>query len=331
MKILIFSTVFYPMRGGIENLTLNLCKEFISKGHEVKVIAYQKQTGHLEGIDVFYTPNPLQVTKMFLWCDVYYMPNISLKGIWPLLMNPRKNWVISQNDFSLTNSTNILSFIKLLLIKFSSKNISVSKSIASSLKTSSEVIYNCYDDAVFTQQNLETRLNDFVFIGRLVTQKGCDTLIKACANLRKPFSLTIVGDGPEMENLKALVNKLQITKEVTFAGTKSSNEIVEILNQHTTLVIPSNGKEGFGIVALEGLACGCRVIAANSGGLAEAVGNFGRLFQSENVLQLNQLLQDAIQNVNQPQYTQNELAEYLSNYNKQAVAQKYLSIFDKAA
>lgn len=331
MKILIFSTVFYPLRGGIENLTLNLTQEFIEKGHEVKVIAQQKQRAYLEGIDVYYEANALEIAKLFAWCDVYYMPNISLKGIWPLLMNPRKNWVISQNDFSLTNKTNFLSLLKLLMIKFSTKNIAVSKSIADSLRTKSEVVYNCYDNAVFKQINLVEKTHDFVFVGRLVTQKGCDTLIKACRNLPKPFKVTIVGDGPELENLKTLTASLNLTKQIAFVGTKSSEEIVQILNGHKTMVIPSNGKEGFGIVALEGLACGCRVIAANAGGLSEAVGSFGRLFQSENVLQLNQLLKEALLNTNQPNHSQEELKEYLSNFDKQAVAKKYLSIFDKAA
>ena len=266
-----------------------------------------------------------------MWCDVYYMPNISLKGVWPLLINPKKRWVISQNDFSLTNRTNALSLLKLLMIKFSTKNISVSKSIADSLHTSSEVVYNCYDDTVFTNENLKEINEDFVFVGRLVSQKGCDTLIKACANLPKAFKLTIVGDGPEMNYLQGLVTQLDLTAQITFAGTMSSAEIVEILNQHKTLIIPSNGKEGFGIVALEGLACGCKVIATNSGGLSEAVGNFGRLFESGNVMQLNLLLKEALSDVNQPEYTNEELTEYLSNYNKQVVAQKYLTIFDKAA
>lgn len=331
MQILIFSTVFYPLRGGIENLTLNLSKEFIDKGHEVKVITYQKQTDPLKDIDVYYAPSFSKMLELFLWCKVYYMPNISLKGIWPMMLVPQKRWVISQNDFSLTNNVNPLSLIKLLLIKFSSKNISVSKSVAESINTSSEIIYNCYDDAVFTRQNLVPRVLDFVFVGRLVSQKGCDTLVKACADLQQPFKLTIVGDGPEMFKLKSLTESLNLTEQINFVGTKTSIEIVEILNQHRVLVIPSNGKEGFGIVALEGLACGCRVIAADAGGLAEAVGSFGKLFESGNVQQLNYLLKEALQEQNNPIYTEQELADYLSNYKTRVVAQKYLSVFGSVA
>lgn len=331
MQILIFTTVFFPLRGGIENLTLNLCKQFIEKGHEVKVIAYQKQTDVLPDVEVYYAPSLSKMLELFSWCKVYYMPNISLRGVWPLLLSPRKRWVISQNDFSLTNKRNLLSLLKLFIIRFSSENISVSKSVATSLGTPSEIIYNCYDDHLFKANPVANRILDFVFVGRLVSQKGCDTLIRACYDLNLPFKLTIIGDGPEMNRLKAMTETLELTEHITFTGTLKSDQIVEVLNQHKTLVIPSNGKEGFGIVALEGLACGCRVIAADSGGLAEAVGNFGKLFPSGDVHELNILLKEALLNVNQPDYTPEELAVYLENYHTQVVAQKYLSVFGSAA
>ncbi|RYE35898.1 MAG: glycosyltransferase [Sphingobacteriaceae bacterium] len=331
MRILIFTTVFFPLRGGIENLTLNLCREFIDKGHEVKVIAYQKQAEVLPDVEVYYAPGFAKMMELFSWCKVYYMPNISLKGIWPLLLSPRKRWIISQNDFSLTNKKNLLSLIKLFLIKFSSENISVSKSIATSLGTPSEIIYNCYDDGVFKINTQTNRVLDFAFVGRLVSQKGCDTLIRACYNLNLPFKLTIIGDGPELGRLKIMAEQLELTENITFTGTLKSDQIVEILNQHKVLVIPSNGKEGFGIVALEGLACGCRVIASDSGGLAEAVGNFGKLFQPGDVHQLNGLLKEALLGINQPDYLPEELAAYLDNYRTQIVAQKYLSVFGSAA
>ncbi|RYE28161.1 MAG: glycosyltransferase [Sphingobacteriaceae bacterium] len=331
MRILIFTTVFFPRRGGIENLTLNLCREFMDKGHEVKVIAYQKQSEVLPDIEVYYAPGVAKMMELFSWCKVYYMPNISLRGIWPLLLSPRKRWIISQNDFSLTNKKNLLSLIKLFLIKFSSENISVSKSVATSLGTPSEIIYNCYDDNLFKSKQQTERPLDFVFVGRLVSQKGCDTLIRACYGLNVPFKLTIIGDGPEMNRLKTIAETLELTEHITFTGTLKSSQIAEVLNRHKVLVIPSNGKEGFGIVALEGLACGCRVIASDSGGLAEAVDSFGKLFPSGDVHELNILLKEALLNVNQPKYTPEELAKYLENYHTQVIAQKYLSVFGSAA
>ena len=329
MQILIFSTVFHPVVGGIENLTLNLCREFITKGHKVKVITYQKQVEPLKDIEVYYAPGFLKIIQLFLWCNVYYMPNISLKGVWPLLINPRKKWVVSFNDFSLTHKKDSFSLFKLFLIKLTSANISVSKSVAKSLGAPSKVIYNCYNDAVFKMENTAERTLDFVFVGRLVSQKGCDVLIKACAGLPKPYTLTIIGDGQEMEAMKILVNQLNLSAQITFTGTLQSVQIDALLNQHKTLVIPSQGKEGFGIVALEGLACNCRVIAASAGGLTEAVGQFGRMFKPGDVQQLNLLLKEALLNINQPNYSQEELAKYLSHYKIAVVAQQYISVFEE--
>lgn len=328
MEILIFSTVFYPVLGGIENLTLNLSREFVKKGHTVKVITSQKQNEPLPDIEVFYKPNVITMLRLFFWCNIYYMPNISLKGVWPLLFMPRKRWIISHNDFSLTKRKNFLSYLKLFLIRFSSENISVSKSVAQSIKTSSNVIYNCYDDAVFSIKNLASRPSHIIFVGRLVSQKGCDTLIKACHYLKQPYHLTIIGDGPEMPKLKNLAAELQHTENITFAGALNSVEISELLNQHKVLVVPSKRKEGFGIVVLEGLACGCHVIATNAGGLAEAVGSFGKLFQPDNVPQLHKLLEKSLIELNQQNYNQHDLNQYLSNFTKQVVAEKYLSVFE---
>ena len=48
-----------------------------------------------------------------------------------------------------------------------------------------------------------------------------------------------------------------------------------MLNRHRILVVPSSYNEPFGIVALEGIACGCAVIGTAGGGLPEAIGPCG--------------------------------------------------------
>lgn len=44
------------------------------------------------------------------------------------------------------------------------------------------------------------------------------------------------------------------------------------------MIVPSIYNEAFGIVTLEGLACGCRCIVSDGDGLHEAVGKYGTLF-----------------------------------------------------
>jgi len=334
MKILIFSTVFYPAIGGIENLTLLLIREFIKKGHSVKVITQQKQSTPLEGFEVFYSPGILKSLELFRWCDVYYMPNISLKGIWLLFSNSSKRWVISHNDFSSFNKKGLLPAIKNFAIKYASQNIAVSNSVARCIKNEPRVIYNCFDNSVFRVYEEEQRVFDFVFLGRLVSQKGCDLLIKACADLKRPFTLNIIGDGPEKPYLQQLVEESGLQKQILFYGFLKDADLAKMLNRHRTMVIPSMGEEGFGIVALEGLACGCRIVAADAAGLSEAVGIYGKHFPMGNKESLINILAEELiyaetqfLQPNGQLVTLHDLNEHLKNHHKSVVADRYLSYF----
>ena len=60
-------------------------------------------------------------------------------------------------------------------------------------------------------------------------------------------------------------------------------KLVEELNSHKIMVIPSLWEEPFGNVALEGMACGCLVLASYGGGLPDAVGKAGLTFKRGSV------------------------------------------------
>ena len=51
--------------------------------------------------------------------------------------------------------------------------------------------------------------------------------------------------------------------------------MVEELNRHEIMVVPSRWNELFGVVALEGMACGCAMLVSDGGGLPDAVGYAG--------------------------------------------------------
>jgi glycosyltransferase involved in cell wall biosynthesis len=328
MNILVFSTVFYPAIGGLVNLTLILVKEFIKQGHSVKVITDQKQVSPLKEVEVYETPGTLKKIKLFLWCNTFYMPNISLKGAWLLLFNPKKRWIISHNDYYLYNYERPAIRLKRFLIKFASRNIAVSASVANYLNTQSTVIYNCYDDAVFQVYNEAPRSYNFVFLGRFVTQKGCDVLIKACKQLTKPFTLNIIGSGPEESNLKQLVHDAGLTGSIRFIGSMKGIELAKMLNRHQVMIVPASGNEGFGIVVLEGLACGCKVIASNAAGLVEAVNEYGEIFAMNNVDELASLLQKELDEAHEPHAISDSLKQYLENHSRDMVSKKYLSLFN---
>src|SRR5205085_12174102 len=151
--------------------------------------------------------------------------------------------------------------------------------------------------------------------------------------------LTIVGGGPEEEKLRKLTTDLALDRsatgrirrgeQVTFAGQKSGAALAELLNRHRILVVPSRWAEPFGIVALEGIACGCVVVGSENGGLKEAIGPCGVTFENGNVRalaeQLKRLLNDPETQANLHQHA----VEHLAKFQSDAVAAAYLRLMRK--
>jgi glycosyltransferase involved in cell wall biosynthesis len=113
-----------------------------------------------------------------------------------------------------------------------------------------------------------------VFMGRMVDWKAVDLLLlafnQACAHT--PMSLTLIGDGPEGERLRALVRQQGRwadeegqTGKVFFAGWQPQAQCATTLRRSQVLVLPSLWECG-GAVVLEAMACGLPVVATAWGG-----------------------------------------------------------------
>ena len=95
------------------------------------------------------------------------------------------------------------------------------------------------------------------FIGRLIKSKNVDDLLHAFKIVQKRISnakLIIIGDGELRYSLERLVEKLRLSKHVTFTGYLSGKKKIEILKSSHLLVLPST-EEGWGTVLGEAAAC----------------------------------------------------------------------------
>jgi colanic acid/amylovoran biosynthesis glycosyltransferase len=122
-------------------------------------------------------------------------------------------------------------------------------------------------------------------VGRLSEQKGHAVAIRALAELRRTAPvfdavLRIVGQGPERSRLEALAGRLGVAGSVSFAGPLPQERVAAEMREADVLLVPSivgpdGAQEGFGRVAVEGLASGLAVIASATGGLPEIMGDAG--------------------------------------------------------
>jgi glycogen(starch) synthase len=194
------------------------------------------------------------------------------------------------------------------------------------------VIGNPYEDRFFRLMPEITRDKTIVFVGRLVSDKGVDLLLQALKLLQRDgFSpdLTIVGSGPEEGNLRKLSAQLGLDRQVTFAGQQSGNSLAQTLNRHRVLAVPSRWAEPFGIVALEGIACGCVVVGSQNGGLKEAIGPCGLTFENGNVAALASQLQRLINEPDTRATLLQRAPEHLANFRSEVIAAAYLRIMRK--
>ncbi|QFT89842.1 Glycogen synthase [Bacillus sp. THAF10] len=112
-----------------------------------------------------------------------------------------------------------------------------------------------------------------LFLGRLVPEKGVDTLIKAASFLKKSghnIKYVIAGNGPLLSFYRMLVREQDLEEHFLFVGFLHDHEKTTMLKLCDILVIPSL-YEPFGIVALEGMATGKPILAAKTGGLVEII------------------------------------------------------------
>jgi glycogen(starch) synthase len=335
LRILLSSYVFSPSVGGIETVSALLAPEFVKAGHEVIVVTKTKtDDGIARPFTVYRRPSAAKLIELTRWCDVYFQSNISLRLAWPLLL-VRRPWVIAHQTW-LGRSDKWFdwqSALKLFFLHFST-NVAISCSLAQSLSVPAIIIGNPYSDTIFKLRKNIPRDRDLVYLGRLVSEKGIDLLIYALKDLHLrglTVRLSIIGSGPEEPALRDLAGKLGLGGHIDFVGAKSGEELARQLNAHRVLVVPSGLPEPFGIVALEGIASGCVVVASRAGGLPDVVGPCGVTFEKDDRSALAEALYAVLTKPDFRKAPLQDSEKHLSQFEPATIAARYLKVFADAA
>jgi phosphatidyl-myo-inositol dimannoside synthase len=137
-------------------------------------------------------------------------------------------------------------------------------------------------------------------LSSLERYKGHDRVIRTLPRLLEQHPETIyliVGDGDDRPRLASLAVEYGVTKNVQFTGSVPPEELPDYFRLADVFVMPSAG-EGFGIVFLEALATGVRVIGGSQDGSRDALcdGSLGTLVDPENSEELASAILAALDN-----------------------------------
>jgi glycosyltransferase involved in cell wall biosynthesis len=120
--------------------------------------------------------------------------------------------------------------------------------------------------------NLPKNNKVILFVGNLIPDKGIMELVEAFSEIKKQFpgaSLHLIGPSKSQTFLDKVYSKIKDKEieDVHFQGSMSQKEIANWMNVADVFVLPSH-KEGFGLVALEAMACETPVVGTETGGLS---------------------------------------------------------------
>jgi len=327
VKNVVLHVITTTNRGGAENQLLLLAREQVKLGTKVLVIDLKGDSELIgefvdSGVEVI---NSL-LNKSFLG-QIFelrkilvdlppdtvihaHLPQAELVCFFAKRDNPL---VITRHfggKFKPTSRMFISSLLGLIASYRASKVIAISESVKQVLiknkevcrNSDLEVIHYGFDRTSFRAQVAEIRSGLIAppialgTVSRLSPEKNVHLVIEAYAELRKKFhvsNLRIIGVGPLEDDLKNLSIKLGIENEVEFLGKKK--EIAEFMNDLDVFILASSF-EGFGMVLVEAMAMGKRIVASRNSAIEEILGgtNCGVLFETGNLSSLVAAFEEVI-------------------------------------
>ncbi|MEQ8677483.1 MAG: glycosyltransferase family 1 protein [Aggregatilineales bacterium] len=183
-----------------------------------------------------------------------------------------------------------------------------------------------------TCYRLSIPVGSILHVGTLEPRKNIPSLLSAYQQLpnelQQKHALVLIGKiGWLFDDTMAQIMVLQENgANIILRDTVSDDDLSAVYNSATVFVIPSM-YEGFGLPALEAMACGTPVIVGNNSSLPEVVGDVGLLFDASNVDDLCATLEFALKNENWRTQTSKQGIERAATFTWARSAEIALSVY----
>jgi phosphatidylinositol alpha-mannosyltransferase len=320
LRIAIVTQPYYPQPGGVSEHVHHTALEFRKLGHEVDIITsrFRKNGQEAEGVlrigrnvlvphlgafaNVNADPWLCRDVRRILRSNEYDVLHVHepLTPTLPLLAlreAPKDSVVVGTFHASATRALGYRLFRRPLSRCAARLDARVAVSRAASRFAARYfsghygIIPNGVDTSRFHPQTrplsgLESDQPTILFVGRFYPRKGLPLLLGALPRIAREVPgvrLLIVGDGPLRRRYRALAGSPPC--DVRFLGELTTAEIGRAYCTADVLVVPSTGRESFGIIHLEAMASAIPIVASDIEGYREILehGNEALLFPNRDV------------------------------------------------
>ena len=230
-------------------------KPDVLHGHGAKAGAFIRLKGRSESTIRVYTPHGGSL----------HYPLNTLKGA-----------LYSRLERALMNNTDLFLFESAFARDTYQRTIGIPKGLV-------RCVFNGVTADEFDPVTVAADATDVVYVGEFRHIKGTDLLLDAVARLHadgKPVTLTLAGDGEEIDALKAQIHKLGLTEAVRFIGHVKARYG---FSKGRLLIVPSRG-DSMPYVVIEAAAAGIPMMAANVGGIPEIFGTHTEALFAPNIV-----------------------------------------------
>lgn len=173
-----------------------------------------------------------------------------------------------------------------------------------------------------TKKTVNNKL--LIMVARFAPAKDQATIIRALPFLNKEVRIRFVGDGETRSDCEKLANELGVSDRIDFMGMQTD---IPTLIAESYIGIQSSNWEGFGLTAVEMMACGKPVIATDVDGLKQVVEGAGLLFSVGDEKELAKHINNLLNDEKYYNHIAVECKKRSALYDISTMAKKYLNLY----
>lgn len=359
------------MTGGTEIQTLNLVSALVQGGHTVKTVCYFEHSDDMvkryesAGCEViclsetgmriygwrsiiFLYKGLKHIVKSFK-PDVVHVQYMAPGAVPIILLNiigVREIIATSHTPADIYHSLALIHFLqKYILRAFTCITELAEKSFFGSSQLYSETTvlkkrnhFTIYNALPHSFSDIATRCKSdravtLGVVSRLETIKGMDLVIPAFSRVLEHHpdtKLIIVGNGSLNESMRKQAEETGCITNIEWVGRQPQESLLAWYAKMDIVLMPSRS-EGFGLTAIEAMACGCVVVAADTGGLPEVVKDkeVGLLHQPESIDDISEKTISLIEHPDLLKEYSGKAAEYVKRFRFDNYSRLFNNLYDK--